>query len=136
MKLKGLHYGIIFLVLFTAAMHLGAAFDRQLFSTGPDPLFTLNGLGYLGLLGAYFLPIPFFQKITIWCGGHSLSTVSLRSSPGSSSGSASTSSSEISLSLPTIRFTAFQPRLLRSSCWSYSGGTALPRVRKGGKTWL
>ena len=62
MKLKGLQYGIIFLVLFTAAMHLGAALDRQLFPDGPDPLFTLNGLGYLGLLGAYFLPIPFFRK--------------------------------------------------------------------------
>jgi len=62
MKLKGLHYAIIFLVLFTAAMHLAAAFDRQLFPGGPDPLFTLNGLGYLGLLGAYFLPIAFFQN--------------------------------------------------------------------------
>ena len=25
-------------------------------------MFTLNGLGYLGLLGAYFLPIAFFQQ--------------------------------------------------------------------------
>ncbi len=62
MKLKSIHYAIIALVLFTAAMHFGAAFDRILFPQGPDPLFTLNGLGYLGLLGAYFLPIPFFQK--------------------------------------------------------------------------
>jgi hypothetical protein len=28
---------------------------------GPDPI-ALNGLGYLGLLGAYFLPIAFFQQ--------------------------------------------------------------------------
>ena len=26
-----------------------------------DPI-VLNGLGYIGLLGAYFLPIPFFQQ--------------------------------------------------------------------------
>ncbi len=56
------HYAIILFVLITALMHFGAAFDRVLFPGGPDPLFTLNGLGYLGLLGAYFLPIPFFQS--------------------------------------------------------------------------
>ena len=61
-KLTGIHYGIIVLVLITAILHLAAAFDKVLFSYGPDPLFILNGLGYLGLLGAYFLPIPFFQK--------------------------------------------------------------------------
>jgi len=61
-KLTGRHYGIIVLVLITAILHLVAAFDKVLFSYGPDPLFILNGLGYLGLLGAYFLPIPFFQK--------------------------------------------------------------------------
>jgi hypothetical protein len=55
------HYAIILFGLVTALMHLGAAFDRVLFPGGPDPLFLLNGLGYLGLLGAYFLPIPFFQ---------------------------------------------------------------------------
>ena len=62
MKLTGKHYGIIILILITAALHLLAAFDKQLFPDGPDPLFILNGLGYLGLLGAYFLPIPFFQQ--------------------------------------------------------------------------
>ena len=61
-KLTGTRYGIIVLVLITAALHLAAAFDKVLFPDGPDPLFILNGLGYLGLLGAYFLPIPFFQK--------------------------------------------------------------------------
>ncbi len=61
-KLTGTQYGIIVLVLITAGLHLAAAFDKVLFSHGPDPLFILNGLGYLGLLGAYFLPIPFFQK--------------------------------------------------------------------------
>lgn len=62
MKLTGKHYAIILFGLLTALLHLAAAFDRQLFPDGPDPLFILNGLGYLGLLGAYFLPIPFFQQ--------------------------------------------------------------------------
>ena len=61
-KLTGRQIGIILAVLFTAAMHLAAAFDKALFPDGPDPLFVLNGLGYLGLLGAYFLPIPFFKQ--------------------------------------------------------------------------
>ncbi len=69
MQLKPRHYAIIILVLITAGLHLAAAFDKILFPTPPDPLFTLNGLGYLGLLGAYFLPISFFQqrhKVVWW----------------------------------------------------------------------
>ncbi len=62
MKLSGRHYAIIILTLITASMHFAAALDKQLFPEGPDPLFILNGLGYLGLLGAYFLPIAFFQQ--------------------------------------------------------------------------
>ena len=63
MQLKTKDYVIILLVLATAILHLAASFDRVLFPDGvPDPLFLLNGLGYLGLLGAYFLPIPFFQQ--------------------------------------------------------------------------
>src|ERR1700690_2850396 len=63
MQLKTNQYIIIVLVLATAILHLAAVFDAVLFPTGvPDPLFLLNGLGYLGLLGAYFLPIPFFQQ--------------------------------------------------------------------------
>jgi hypothetical protein len=61
MKLTGKHYGIILLTVTTALLHLAAAFDKVLFPTSPDPLFILNGLGYLGLLGAYFLPISFFR---------------------------------------------------------------------------
>ena len=53
MKLDGKHYGIILSSLATAFLHI---------TLYPDIMFTLNGLGYLGLLGAYFLPIPFFQQ--------------------------------------------------------------------------
>lgn len=62
MKLTKIHYGIIIATLITAFLHLTAAFDKVLFPDSPDPLFILNGLGYLGLLGAYFLPISFFQE--------------------------------------------------------------------------
>jgi len=56
MNLTGKRYGIILATLATAFLHL------SLFSQmGFDPI-VLNGLGYLGLLGAYFLPIPFFQQ--------------------------------------------------------------------------
>ena len=61
MKLTGKQYWIVLLGLITAILHLVAAFDKALFPDSPDPLFILNGLGYLGLLGAYFLPIKFFQ---------------------------------------------------------------------------
>jgi hypothetical protein len=61
MKLTGKQYAIVLLAVFTAILHLVAAFDKTLFPDSPDPLFILNGLGYLGLLGAYFLPIKFFQ---------------------------------------------------------------------------
>lgn len=56
MNLSGKHYGIIFFTLATALLHL-FLFSRM----GPDPI-ALNGLGFLALLGAYFLPIPFFQQ--------------------------------------------------------------------------
>jgi hypothetical protein len=62
MHLKPRHYAIIALVIATAFLHFGAAFDRRLFPEGPDPLFTLNGLGYLGLLLAYFVPLRFLQE--------------------------------------------------------------------------
>lgn len=53
MKLTGKHYGIILFAVATAVLHIG------LF---PDIMFTLNGVGYLALLAAYFLPVPFLQE--------------------------------------------------------------------------
>lgn len=61
MKLNTKRTIILIAGLVTAFLHFGAAFNKALFPDGPDILFTLNGLGYLGLLGAYFLPIQFFQ---------------------------------------------------------------------------
>lgn len=56
MNLTGKHYGIILATLATAFLHL------SLYPIlGLDPIF-LNGFGYLALLGAYFLPIPFLQQ--------------------------------------------------------------------------
>jgi hypothetical protein len=56
MKLTGKQYGILLAGLATAILHL------ELFTKmGPDPI-VLNGLGYLALLGAYFLPIPMLQQ--------------------------------------------------------------------------
>ena len=45
-----LRVGIALLTLATALIHLQLAF--------PDPAFILNGLGYLTLLAALYLPIP------------------------------------------------------------------------------
>jgi hypothetical protein len=53
MKLTFKHYGIILCTLMTAYLHL---------SLYPDFSFTLNGIGYLSLLGGYFLPIVFFRE--------------------------------------------------------------------------
>ena len=48
--------GIVILTLATAFIHFGLSL-----SMGFDLLFTLNGIGYLGLLAALFLPIPFLR---------------------------------------------------------------------------
>jgi hypothetical protein len=44
---------IVLLTLATAFIHFSLLF--------PDTMFILNGLGYLALLAAYFLPLPFFK---------------------------------------------------------------------------
>jgi hypothetical protein len=72
MKLSLRHYGILLGGILAAYFHLVLY---------PDIMFTLNGLGYLGLLGAYFLPIPFFQqrhKMVWWAlAGYALLTIIL-----------------------------------------------------------
>jgi|WetSurMetagenome_2_1015567.scaffolds.fasta_scaffold643881_1 hypothetical protein len=47
--------GIVILALTTALVHLSLNFVMGQF----DPVFTLNGLGYLALLAALFLDLPF-----------------------------------------------------------------------------
>jgi hypothetical protein len=58
LKLRPRHYGIILFTLATALLHLSLFAEL---GYKPDPI-VLNGFGYLGLLGAYFLPIAFFQR--------------------------------------------------------------------------
>ena len=59
MKFGTLQIGIFLLTLVTAAVHLIILNIQMVNLKGSiDPLFTLNGLGYLVLLAAYFLPIP------------------------------------------------------------------------------
>lgn len=59
MRLNGIQIGIILAAVATAILHI---------TLYPDIIFTLNGLGYLGLLGAYLLPIAFFQekRMLVW----------------------------------------------------------------------
>ncbi len=45
-----LRAGIVALTIIAALVHLSLSF--------PDPVFILNGLGYLALLAALYLPIP------------------------------------------------------------------------------
>ena len=82
MKLNWKPIGIILADVATASLHIYSAF--ALYpppQVSPDPVFTLNGLGYLGLLGAYLLPIPFFQKrhnLVWWVlGGYTILTIIL-----------------------------------------------------------
>lgn len=53
-KFGAVQIGIIILTLATALIHISLLF--------PDPLFILNGLGYLTLLAAFFLPIDFLRE--------------------------------------------------------------------------
>lgn len=63
MKLGIKHYGIVLFTLITAYLHL---------SLYPDFGFTLNGIGYISLLAAYFLPIAILRDkdihLIIWRG--------------------------------------------------------------------
>jgi len=46
---------ILVLAFATALIHLYLAFQ---FPEGPDPIFILNGLGYIGLTSLLYLPLP------------------------------------------------------------------------------
>src|SRR5215203_5083868 len=53
--------GVVLLTLIAAAVHLSLLF--------PDPVFILNGLGYLTLLAALYLPIPRlapYRRVVRW----------------------------------------------------------------------
>jgi hypothetical protein len=64
---------IIVLTLATALTHVSLLF--------PDPVFIINGLGYLALLGAMYLPIPLLvpyrRQIRWLLIGYTLLTISL-----------------------------------------------------------
>ena len=53
---RTLQIGIVILTVLTAAIHFLIGF------TLPSNLFILNGVGYLGLLAAYLLPISLFAQ--------------------------------------------------------------------------
>ena len=53
-RLNAVQIGIILTALATALIHFSLLF--------PDLLFILNGLGYLSLLAAYFMPIDIARK--------------------------------------------------------------------------
>jgi len=53
-----LQWGIILLTIATAGIHISLLF--------PDVLFILNGLGYLTLLAALYLPIPALATYRHW----------------------------------------------------------------------
>jgi hypothetical protein len=54
-----LRAGIVLLTLATAVIHLQLAF--------PDPVFILNGLGYLALLAALYLPqLARYRNLVRW----------------------------------------------------------------------
>jgi len=57
--LNSIAYGVIGLTSITAIIHLYNSFQ---FSDGSDLIFLLNGIGYLALLGAIYLPIAFLAR--------------------------------------------------------------------------
>jgi hypothetical protein len=53
--------GVVILTLMAAIVHLSLLF--------PDPVFILNGIGYLALLAALYLPIPrlvSYRRVVRW----------------------------------------------------------------------
>ncbi len=60
MTIGPLQIGIIITALITAVCHL--ILISSLTQSPPDPMFILNGLGYLALLIVYFLPLPIARQ--------------------------------------------------------------------------
>ena len=52
-------YVIILLVLITALIHINQAFR---FPDGPDAIFLLNGVGYVGLVALLYAPLSVFDR--------------------------------------------------------------------------
>jgi hypothetical protein len=66
-KLSPAQIGIVILALATGLIHLVVLNILMVNVTGGiSILFTLNGLGFLSLLAAYFLPIPFLARYKSW----------------------------------------------------------------------
>ncbi len=49
-----IHYGVLLCTIMTAVIHIYLSFQ---FVKSPDLVFLLNGVGYLALVGALYLPI-------------------------------------------------------------------------------
>lgn len=66
-QLNAIAYGVIILTTITALIHLYLSFQ---FPNGPDSVFLLNAIGYVGLLGAIYLPVPTlarYRSLFSWC---------------------------------------------------------------------
>ncbi len=59
LSFSAIDYGVIILTTLTALVHLILSFQ---FSDGPDPIFLLNGLGYLTLLALLYWPAAFLVR--------------------------------------------------------------------------
>ena len=60
-----LQWAIILLAAATALIHIALAFRPE----GVDPIFLLNGIGYLGLVTLLYLPVPSirrYQPVVRW----------------------------------------------------------------------
>lgn len=62
-------FSIIILTVATAIIHIGLAFYAMSLGGPPLVMFLLNGIGYLVLLAAYYLPLPIardYPRLVRW----------------------------------------------------------------------
>jgi len=57
-RIGTLQIGVIVLTVFTALVHLWLAYEQLTIGMAGGVMFVFNGLGYLGLLAALYLPLP------------------------------------------------------------------------------